>query len=644
MKLVQVLFAVACLAMLTGAARGVASRPEEGAAPRSAQAVRTGSMGLPSSMLGDFGQTFTMLGRYTNKMPAGVLNQVRDILQSASAGSLTQAQVNTMMSQLTKLLMHHGLSNVQAYLQKNLSGPILQKALDLAEYLFRREQYRLSSKAACKTGSLPCVRGGEYCAETDGNDFRIPLSRSAGGRCMIKPDDYCDKYHPCKPDMVCNNDSESPAGRCIIPGVPLGIRTFEKALAKAESTSVKKAVNIHGKTQVPFSTDSLKEVMVNKERVRSAELLYKQKYHRFIHQHVYRTAFHGAGRADVMLSLDAQEQAGGKRDFFSLFTNRRAGPLLPECGNKKCDIPATRDQYKEDTPLRIRVRVHMLEGTAGISEDSVAAVLQSTVEFFRAYKIYIHFQIVILSNPNLVNKKIAKDIDLEDPEFCGITRFNANSLEVPENAQCVKYNVWATILHPNWMSDDVVSLFIGDQANTWRKGFAKFPWNGAEHGLVFMAPSMFNTDNVRVAATTLAHELGHTMGLLHTHEGQFDQDGCGPCGENYNMGAQARDLGGDMCSDTPPTPRNRQCRDPPGIDVCSSRRWAATGYDNLMGYGKECRSKLTPQQLRRARCWSDQGYRRIAFKPNKAAPSTRRSPIGPLSRGGVTRTNNEIHS
>ncbi|NQU68670.1 MAG: T9SS type A sorting domain-containing protein [Candidatus Marinimicrobia bacterium] len=102
---------------------------------------------------------------------------------------------------------------------------------------------------------------------------------------------------------------------------------------------------------------------------------------------------------------------------------------------------------------------------------------------------------------------------------------------------------------------------------------------------------------------TLIHEVGHVLGLRHTHLGtelSCDND-CYP----YASGFEA-DLRGDLSSDTPPVPITWECGDPGGTD-CQGTPWGDVDEHNYMGYST-CRSEFTPQQTGRMHAWLDLFY------------------------------------
>lgn len=100
----------------------------------------------------------------------------------------------------------------------------------------------------------------------------------------------------------------------------------------------------------------------------------------------------------------------------------------------------------------------------------------------------------------------------------------------------------------------------------------------------------------------LAHEIGHCLGLWHTHHGVTEVDPCGVCYETPN--GLDNDTVVDFCADTRATPVTSTCANSPGDDPCSGARWSPTNYENIMSYSPDtCYAEITPQQGARMHCW-----------------------------------------
>ena len=144
----------------------------------------------------------------------------------------------------------------------------------------------------------------------------------------------------------------------------------------------------------------------------------------------------------------------------------------------------------------------------------------------------------------------------------------------------------------------VVSVNIGGDVFS----FATFPWDGdalTSYGGIVMNRTQFFPFNDH----TLTHEMGHCLGLWHTHHGVSEVGQCSLC---YESATQASDLTGDLCADTDPTPTNFNCGGPGGTDPCNGFAWGATDPQNYMGYaGNSCVHEFSTQQSGRMLCWAN---------------------------------------
>eukprot|EP01128_Nolandella_sp_AFSM9_P003427 TRINITY_DN1475_c0_g2_i1.p1 TRINITY_DN1475_c0_g2~~TRINITY_DN1475_c0_g2_i1.p1 ORF type:complete len:358 (+),score=79.61 TRINITY_DN1475_c0_g2_i1:128-1075(+) len=140
-------------------------------------------------------------------------------------------------------------------------------------------------------------------------------------------------------------------------------------------------------------------------------------------------------------------------------------------------------------------------------------------------------------------------------------------------------------------------------------GIGTFPWDAdalTTSGGLWVNAITVNKAGIAARDTTLAHELGHNLGLWHTFHGVTEISFCGdPCFEApHDVDEDQYDLVGDFCADTLSTPMNFQCA-PPTDRECKYS-FGETDYTNIMGYSQlpvPCTNKLSESQQMRAHCW-----------------------------------------
>lgn len=254
-----------------------------------------------------------------------------------------------------------------------------------------------------------------------------------------------------------------------------------------------------------------------------------------------------------------------------------------------CDAPGTRDAVVRH-PFTARLIVHVMNSSAG---DPPSGIVQSDVDVAIAelnarYAPYnVEFDLVATRYHN------------DDAFHCiaPLSFFNDDWRIDIENMKL------AYAEEP----DTHLNVFVACQESSFYGvlgGFAIFPWDPV--ALTHGGGLWVNSDFFGAGKTVFTHEVGHCLGLWHSHRGVNETADCAdPCTENVHASDDPlADLVGDFCKDTPATPANSACTDPTGTD-CDSVAWGATDFTNYMGYGNEtCVDHFTDEQVDRMHCWT----------------------------------------
>ena len=239
-----------------------------------------------------------------------------------------------------------------------------------------------------------------------------------------------------------------------------------------------------------------------------------------------------------------------------------------------CDNASFRDQHLAEgaAKVRIRVMVHIIAEDDGSNPFCDSAMVMGQIATLN--EDYASVGIEFEGHINYVRSSAWRYLSEDE-----IYSMKYNTAIAPDSF----LNVWPTYVDFGY-------------------SYGTFPWDSdaqTRQGGIVMGQFHWNGSN-----SVFSHEVGHCLGLWHNFHGIEEVNQCGSCYEYVGADSATADQLGDFCSDTPPTPLNRNCDDPNGGDPCSGLDWGYTMPENYMGYAPEsCYEIFTPQQTGRIRCW-----------------------------------------
>ncbi len=142
-------------------------------------------------------------------------------------------------------------------------------------------------------------------------------------------------------------------------------------------------------------------------------------------------------------------------------------------------------------------------------------------------------------------------------------------------------------------SSEYCNIFVGSGPES----FGYLPWmTEGSHGIFINEAPQFYPANNR---STLTHEMGHSLGLLHPFWGYSEIPCSHDCAEN--MGITGDDVG-DKCSDTPPQERSTNPGFTQTTDNCNGLPFDSISHINYMSYSQS-KLEFTPQQIALMHCF-----------------------------------------
>ena len=274
-----------------------------------------------------------------------------------------------------------------------------------------------------------------------------------------------------------------------------------------------------------------------------------------------------AGRGQAEDARSGQDWCRTQVYYEQKLLTEPAGSPLACTTEGPCDNTGTRDSWipgAEDGLTFIRMFVHVFTYDNGsnpaCTEDDVADAVARLNSHYLPLRIQFEYDMRFVQSTQYRS--------LADNEMNGMKA--------------------ATALSP----DSQINIFVATVEESYSYG--TFPWDSdatGPRGGVVMNNYQFPPHNFG----DFSHEVGHNLGLWHTHHGVDEVVQCGACYERAD-GSEG-DATGDFCSDTDPTPTNFNCGPPGGTDPCSGVAWGTTHFRNFMGYAPgSCYTNFSEQQ------------------------------------------------
>lgn len=272
----------------------------------------------------------------------------------------------------------------------------------------------------------------------------------------------------------------------------------------------------------------------------------------------------------------------------------------------------------------------------GFADDPVIrnAAIPTPATPIKTYRLSIHvFQEDNGSNPAATEANVGTAVALLNTKYAP---WRIQFVYETNFINSTKYRTLSTSSEEYFMKKDhanspatKLNVYV---VNTGGGNWGTFPWDSDSLGLqggIVMHDFYF----VSSTSPVFTHEVGHCLGLWHTHHGVTEVTACGDCYEFLDRTPADGDLTGDRCGDTNPM-RNDSSPINPGIDPCTSSPFVLPlPFSNYMSYSLSYAAEFTPQQAGRMHRWTSDALSGWLYFPS--APAAPGTPTLTKQSGGV---------
>ncbi|EDP95958.1 zinc-dependent metalloprotease family protein [Kordia algicida OT-1] len=238
------------------------------------------------------------------------------------------------------------------------------------------------------------------------------------------------------------------------------------------------------------------------------------------------------------------------------------------------DINQNTNSFYEPSPIIIKVKFNFIrrsDGTGGAAEADMTTIINNLNSVFNVH----------------ISGIVSTLVDVKRIQFTNAGNDTLNSDTYFEIDNPTEYN--ALLQNTDLYEANMLNIYLVGSLYL-ANGNA-----GGAAGIMDNRATIITEDNRHLEASTVSHEVGHSLGLYHTHKEDFGLE-CADFSNGYTTG--------DLVIDTPaditflPTTNIENCVytvDPTFADLCDN-----TPYDpslqNIMSYYGSCRTGFSVVQ------------------------------------------------